>query len=99
MNTAAVISRSGLQAAQTRLEASAHNVANSQTSGFEPLVVQQATQSGGGVSTRVGRLPADNQDMERDMVAQLQAKNALLANLSVFKTHARMVGSVLDVQA
>ena len=98
MNTTSAISYSGLQAAQTRLLASAHNVANSQTSGFEPLVVQQATQSGGGVSTRVERLPSDSQNMERDMVTQLQAKNALLANLSVFKTHERMLGSVLDVQ-
>jgi flagellar basal body rod protein FlgC len=99
MNTASAISYSGLQAAQTRLQASAHNVANSQTSGFEPLAVQQTTQSGGGVSTRVERLPSDSQNMERDMVAQLQAKNALLANLSVFKTHERMLGSVLDAQA
>ncbi len=99
MNTASAISRSSLQAAQTRLQVAAHNVANSQTSGFEPLAAQQAPQSGGGVSTRVERLPSDREDMERDMVAQLQAQNALLANLSVFKTHERMLGSVLDIQA
>jgi hypothetical protein len=30
------------------------------------------------------------------MVSQLQAKNAFLANLAVFRTHNKMMGTLLD---
>jgi flagellar hook protein FlgE len=90
---------SGLQAAQTRLQVSGHNVANSQTEGFHPLQVEQSTQSGGGVSTQVDRSSQPSASLEADVVAQLQAKNAFLANLSVFKTNDAMRGTLLDTQA
>ncbi len=99
MNTLSAISQSGLQAAQTRLDAAAHNVANAQTPGFQRLNVQQQTQAGGGVSTRVERSAEDNAGLENDVVAQLQAKNSFLANLSVFKTQDRLLGSVLNTKA
>lgn len=58
------ISMSGLQAATTRLEASAQNIANAQSSGplpsasgatsaYAPLTVKQADVKGGGVSARI----------------------------------------------
>ncbi|MBC7682344.1 MAG: flagellar basal body rod protein [Ferruginibacter sp.] len=93
------IAYSGLQAAQTRLQVSAHNVANSQTDGFRPLQVYQSTQSGGGVSTQVERSSQPGTALEADVIAQLQAKNAFLANLSVFKTHHAMLGTLLNAQA
>ena len=93
------IAYSGLQAAQTRLQASAHNVANSQTEGFRPLQVAQNTQSGGGVSTQLERSSQPSAGLEGDVVAQLQAKNAFLANLSVFKTNHAMLGTLLNAQA
>jgi flagellar basal body rod protein FlgC len=34
-----------------------------------------------------------------DMVQQLQAKNAFLSNLSVFRTSEAMLGNLLDVKA
>jgi flagellar hook protein FlgE len=37
--------------------------------------------------------------LETDVVAQLQAKNAFLANLAVFRTHDRMMGELLDARA
>lgn len=93
------IALSGLQAAQTRLQVSAHKVANSQTVGFQPLQVEQSTQTGGGVGTQVSRSSQPSAGLEGDVVAQLQAKNAFLANLNVFKTQDAMLGSLLNTQA
>ena len=78
---------------------SAHNVANSQTEGFQPLQVEQSTQTGGGVGTQVSRSSQPSAGLEGDVVAQLQAKNAFLANLNVFKTQDAMLGSLLNTQA
>ena len=58
------ISTSGMQAAATRLEASAQNIANAQSSGqlpnaagatsaYAPVVVKQSDVKGGGVSARI----------------------------------------------
>lgn len=58
------ISTSGMQAAATRLEASAQNIANAQSSGplpnaagatsaYAPVAVKQADVKGGGVSARI----------------------------------------------
>ena len=98
-SSTSAIAFSGLQAAQTRLQASAHNVANSQTEGFRPLQVDQSTQSGGGVSTQVERSSQPSAGLEGDVVAQLQAKNAFLANLNVFKTNDAMLGTLLNAKA
>lgn len=62
------ISTSGLNAAATRLEASASNIANAQSSGplpdasgsstaYQPLRVAQSDVKGGGVSARLTRAP------------------------------------------
>lgn len=93
------IAFSGMQAAQTRLQASAHNIANSETEGFRPLQVEQNAQSGGGVSTQVERSGQPGAGLVGDVVAQLQAKNAFLANLSVFKTNDAMLGTLVNAQA
>jgi len=37
--------------------------------------------------------------LETDVVAQLQAKNAFLANLAVFKTSNKMAGALFDTTA
>jgi flagellar hook protein FlgE len=100
MNAISSISLSGMQAAQTRLDASAHNIANQQTEGFQPLEVQQSTQQGGGVSSQVERSSSGaGPSLEDDVVAQLQAKNSFLANLNVFKTNDSMMGSLLNIRA
>ncbi len=99
MNAIPAISLSGLQAAQTRLDASAHNVANRQTEGFQPLVVQQTSDAQGGTSTRVERSSTPSPGLEDDLVQQLQAKNSFLANLKVFKAYDSMLGAQLDAQA
>jgi len=99
LNSTASIALSGMQAAQTQLRASAHNVANLATDGFRRQAVRQTPRSGGGVSTEIHRADSPGEDLVRDVVAQLAAKNAFLANLAVFKTSAKMAGVLLDERA
>ena len=99
MNSISSISGSGMAAAQTRLQTAAHNVANLQTKDFQRQQVEQTAQKGGGVSTSLSLAAQAGPALEADMVAQLQAKNEFLANLSVFKTTQKMQGALLDVKA
>ncbi len=89
------IALSGMQAAQTTLNTSAHNVANLQTQGFRRQETVQTEQAGAGVQTHITRASTEGADLAADVVAQLQAKNAFLANLRVFKTGAEMAGTLL----
>ena len=99
MASVASISLSGMNAAQTRLDSSAHNVANTETTPFRRQEVIQTEQKDGGVSTSLGKSEVEGSALETDMVAQLQAKNAFLANLAVFKTSNQMAGALLDQKA
>lgn len=93
------ISLSGLRAAQAHLDSAAHNVANIETTPFRRQEVGQTEQRDGGVATFLRRSTSEGAALETDMVAQLQAKNAFLANLAVFKTHNQMTGALLDQKA
>lgn len=93
------IALSGMNAAQNRLHASAHNIANLSTNGFTRQEVSQGTAIGGGTLTTFVNAGASGSSLETDMVQQLEAKNAFLANLSVFKTSDAMLGNLLDIQA
>jgi flagellar basal body rod protein FlgB len=93
------IALSGMQAAQTRLQSSAHNIANLQTEGFHRQEVTQEAQAEGGTTARIGRAAAAGDALEADVVAQLEAKNSFLANLAVFRTGNRMLGALFDEKA
>jgi flagellar basal body rod protein FlgG len=93
------IAASGMNVAQTRLNTSAHNIANTVTEGFRRHGVVQAAQSGGGVQATVTQSPHVGSALETDVVDQLQAKNSFLANLSVFKTSSKMAGVLLNQKA
>lgn len=99
MTSLASISLSGMQASQTLLDASASNIANTQTPGYRRRLVEQSAQSGGGVSTTVTQAPQEGPALETDVVTQLQAKNQFIANLAVFKTSHAMTGVLLDKTA
>ncbi len=103
MSSINAISLSGLQAAQTALQASAGNLANSATPGYRRQELVQAEAPGGGVAARVTRSDAGavtaGAALATDVVAQLQAKNAFLANLAVFKTANAMAGALLEKKA
>lgn len=86
-----------MNAAQTRLQVSAHNIANLGTDGFQRQQVVQSDSTSGGASVSLSRAPDAGSSMEADMVGLLQAKNAFLANLAVFRASDRMMGSLLDV--
>ena len=86
-----------MNAAQTRLQVSAHNIANLGTDGFRRQQVVQSDSTSGGASVSLSRAPDAGSSMEADMVGLLQAKSAFLANLAVFRASDRMMGSLLDV--
>jgi flagellar hook-associated protein FlgK len=96
---------SGMNAAQSALGVFAHNVANAQTPGFRRQTPVQDAAPGGGVrvSPAVSAGPlagAEGPGLQaEDMVGQLQAKNAFLANLRVFQTGDQMLGALLDTRA
>lgn len=99
MATTASIALSGMNAAQVALNASAHNIANLSTPGFRRQQVVQTPQPEGGVVANTKTAAVEGAGIERDVVAQLQAKNAFLANLAVFKASDQMAGSLLKVKA
>jgi len=97
MMSTSAIALSGMNAAQTSLQASAHNIANLGTDGFRRQRVEQSTGASGGVETSVSQLAQAGNSLETDVVDELQAKNSFLANLAVFTTSDRMTGSLLDM--
>ena len=99
MTSLSNIALSGMRAAQTTLDSSAHNIANLGTQGFRRQQVQQQAEAGGGVSTRITRAEVAGNALERDVVDQLQAKNAFLANLKVFKVADKMAGALFNEKA
>lgn len=99
MLPAAAISLSGMNAAQTALEVSAHNIANAGTAGFHRQQVNQTTAPDGGVATTLTQAPEAGAALEGDMVDQLVAKNAFLANLAVFRASDKMLGKLMDAQS
>jgi len=95
------IASSGLQAAQLRLDSSAHNVANMNTPGYRRVAVaQEAAPGGAGVRATVQRQPgADGVALEDEAVAQISATYAFKANLQTLKAQDAMMGALLDVRA
>lgn len=97
MSSSSAIALSGMSAASVGLQASAHNIANLNTKGFRRQQVVQSAAPAGGVSASLSQAGGAGYAPETDMVGLLQAKNAFLANLAVFRTGDRMMGSLLDV--
>lgn len=93
------IASSAMSAAQTALDASASNVANASTPGYRRREVVNAEGAQGGVTATVRRADREGPSLEADVVSQLQAKNAFLANLAVFKTGNTLTGALLDKEA
>jgi flagellar hook protein FlgE len=99
MSSISAIANSGLQAAQNRLGASAHNIANLNTPAFQRLRTEQvAVASPGGVMATAQREP-QGAALEQEVVEQMSATYAFKANLQVLKAEDRMMGSLLDVRA
>lgn len=102
MTTLTSIALSGMQAASTRLDVSAHNVANVQTPNFHRQVVHQQSvqsQETAGVVTTVGKAAEVGADLAADMVEQMSASYSYKANLHTIQTQEQMTGSLLDLKA
>jgi flagellar hook protein FlgE len=99
MTSVSSISFSGMNVAQTQLDVAAHNVANLNTEGFTRQQTVLTEQTDGGVSAAVSSASQPGAALETDVVSQLQAKHAYLANLAVFKTSNKMAGALLDLDA
>lgn len=100
MNAISAHARSGLQAAQQRLAASAHNVANAATPGFQRQLVQTTTAAGGGVSVQVQRSEAVAEGLSvADAIEQIAARQAFAANLASLRSEQDTLGRLLDLTA
>ncbi len=93
------IALSGMHAAQMQLQTSAHNMANVATPGFTRQETRLSANPEGGVQTSIKSASGSGDAMLTDVVSQLQAKNAFLANLAVFKTHDKMAGALFNQNA
>jgi len=104
---------SALRVEALRLQASAHNIANLQTAGFDPVQVEAQSQPGGGVSARIvssdrpnptvnldgQSLTTSNTDLATELVNQMRASNAYKANVKTLQTADEMSGTALDLVA
>jgi flagellar hook protein FlgE len=99
MNSISAIAMSGMNAATTRLGASAHNVANVQTPAFRRQQVLQQTQPGGGVSTSITQAQDTGTDLASEAVQQMTALYSFKANLRTVQVEREMLGSLIDLKA
>ncbi len=99
MNVLSSTALSGIQAAQTRLNASAHNIANLNTEGFRRDQVSAQAREGGGVLASVDKAAQPGSDLVQDVVDQKMAALAFKANVQVLKTAASLTGTLLDEKA
>ncbi len=87
------ISLGGMNAAMNQLDRSAWRIAR-QANPSPPDVANPAT------PPAAAHLAAGaNASLEADVVGQLQAKNALLVSLRVFRTGDEMLGALIDTKA
>ena len=96
MSSITAIALSGMNAAQASLQTSAHDIANLGTAGFRRQRIDRSATPGGGVTTSVAQDAEPGDQEVADVVGLLQAKNAFLANLAVFRSADRMTGALLD---
>lgn len=95
MNISLYTSTSGLRAAQTNLNNTAHSIANVNTEGFTPqkLIQSETIPSG----TRVSAAKPESQDLARDMTDLTVSKNAYTANLKMVKLQDNLLGELIDL--
>jgi flagellar hook-associated protein FlgK len=99
MNSIASIALSGMNAASLGLASAAHNVANLQTPGFRRQLTVQEALPEGGVAVDVTQARVAGDALAEDVVQQMSAAYSFKANLMTLRTHDRMLGSLLDLQA
>jgi len=93
------IALTGLNASLAQLGSAAHNTANANTQGFHRQEVELAADPEGGVAFTTTQAPIAGSSLERDVLSQLVAKNAFMANLAVFRTADDMAGTLLSIHS
>lgn len=99
MSPMSAIGLSGVQAASTRLDVAANNIANVQTEKFQRQVVNQQSQESGGVTTSVAQAQEIGPDLAKDLMEQKMASNTYRVNLRTIQTDQQMLGNLLDIKA
>lgn len=99
MSAISAIGLSGAQAASTRMDVAAHNIANVQTEKFQRQVVNQQSQESGGVTATVAQAQEIGPDLAKDLIEQKMASNTYRANLRSIQTDQQMLGNLLDIKA
>lgn len=95
---------SGLQAQTTRLSATANNVANALTPGYDRSVTSLSSRASGGVSASVApsgepTLPgSSNVDLGREMLDLIETELSFKANASVFEAGADMWDVLMSIK-
>ena len=90
---------SGVRAAEERMSASAHNVANLNTEEARALRVRLSERANrGGVDARTERTE-ERPDLAEETVEQMSARNYLKANANAIRTQDEMLGTLLDILA
>lgn len=100
MSNSFAIASSGLHAAQQRLDATAHNVANLGTEDAQRLRVEQVENPvTGGVQATTQREPQPGIRVEQEMVNAMEATYAFKAGLKMIQTQNSAIGSLLNERA
>ena len=94
------IALSGLHAADLRMDASAHNVANLMTDGVRPLRVVQEERPTGGTSARIVQAASPRPvEYINEAVDQLRAGNQYTASARVLAVEVDLRGRLTDLLA
>lgn len=94
---------SGIKAAITRHDITAHDVANSNTAGYGERVPHQvATKTGGAKISHISKVPnhsgeTSNTDLAEETKEQIVNKRALQANARGIKVQDEILGEVIDL--
>ena len=99
MSSISAIGVSGANAATTRMDVAAHNIANVQTEKFQRQVVNQQSQESGGVTTSVAQAQEIGPELAKDLIEQKMATYTYRANLRSIQADQQMMGSLLDIEA
>ena len=96
LSTLSTLSSTGLKAAQTQFQASAQSIARFSLPGAGGNESGPGSAVTGTSAAPSFQRPPKTASLETDLVGLLQAKNAFLVNLTVFKASDEMSGTLLD---
>ncbi|KQW27504.1 flagellar basal body rod protein [Rhizobium sp. Root274] len=104
LSAAMNISLSGMQAQQTRMAATANNVANAMTPRYDRLETRFSSEESGGVSASVSPSGADtsdegsNVDLAQESLSLIESEIGFKANASAWETGADMWDVLMSIK-